>query len=169
MSTQHSSHYRLDVGCCFGTCQDWGVKDITLQPILCEKTNRVSNSAAAHLWKWFNIYTLVTILCNNLTKLRWLDYDTVISSKWRILSKLVDSWILRGSQLFQKKGMHSEAWGNKWIEQIICQCTLDQIHWSHWSGSYTNKSSLNQDNQLITLLSFKNAIELDNQQNNLTL
>ena len=35
--------------------------------------------------------------------------------------------------------------------------------------SYTNKSSLNQDNQLIKLLSFKNAIELDNQQNNLTL
>ena len=41
--------------------------------------------------------------------------------------------------------------------------------WSYWSGSYTNKSSLNQENQLIKLLSFKNAIELDNQQNNLTL
>ena len=39
----------------------------------------------------------------------------------------VDSQILRGSQLFQKKGMCSEARGKKWIEQIIHQYTLDQI------------------------------------------
>ena len=44
------------------------------------------------------------------------------------MKKSVDSWTLRDSQLFQKKGMHSEARGNKWIEQIIHQCTLDQIH-----------------------------------------
>ena len=48
---------KLDVitEACFGTCQDCGVKDITLQPtrlVLCEiKTDRVSNSAAAHLQK----------------------------------------------------------------------------------------------------------------------
>ena len=36
-------------------------------------------------------------------------------------------WIHGHSQLFQKKGMRSEARGNKWIEQIICQCTLAQI------------------------------------------
>ena len=81
----------------------------------------------------------------------------------------MDSLTLRGSQLFQKKGMCSEARGNKWIEQIIRQCTLDQIQVKLLISSYTNKSSLNQDNQLIKLLSFKNAIELDNQQNNLTL
>ena len=46
---------------------------------------------------------------------------------YQILSESVDSWTLRGSQLFQKKGMRSEARGNKWIEQIIHQCTLDQI------------------------------------------
>ena len=43
------------------------------------------------------------------------------------LSESVDSRTLRGSQLFQKKVMRSEARGNKWIEQIIHQYTLDQI------------------------------------------
>ena len=46
---------------------------------------------------------------------------------------------------------------------------LIKYKWSYWSGSDIDKDSLNQDNQLIKLLSFKNAIELDNQQNNLTL
>ena len=32
----------------------------------------------------------------------------------------------QGFKVFQKKGMHEEARGSKWIEQIIHQCTLDQ-------------------------------------------
>ena len=32
----------------------------------------------------------------------------------------------QGPRSIPKKGMHSEARENKWIEQIICQCTCDQ-------------------------------------------
>ena len=64
ISTQHAllslscpkfSSYDFDSRAwCFGTHQECGVKDITLQPIrlvLCEKTNKVSNSAVVHLQK----------------------------------------------------------------------------------------------------------------------
>ena len=115
---------------CFGTRQDWGVKDITLQPIrlvLCERQMEYET-----LLQHTSRNNLIFIPWSQSSVITWqqlkqLDYDMVLSSKWRILSKSVDSWTLRGSQLFQKKGMLSEARGNKWIEQIICQCTLDQI------------------------------------------
>ena len=118
--------------CCFGTHQDWGFKDITLQPIrlvLCERQieyqTLLQQTSRNNLI--FMPWSQSSVITYNLTKLRWLDYDMVFSSKWRILSKSVDSQILRGSQLFQKKGMRSEARGNKWIKQIIHQCTPDQI------------------------------------------
>ena len=82
---------RVQCTCCFGTHQDCGVKDITLQHIrlvLCEKTNSDS-------------------MKNTIKVYRFTD--------------------TQGFTVIPKKGMHSEARGNKWIEQIIRQCTLDQI------------------------------------------
>ena len=37
--------------------------------------------------------------------------------------EFTDTW---RSRSIPKKGIHSEARGNKWIEQIICQCTHNQ-------------------------------------------
>ena len=60
----------------------------------------------------------------------------------------MDSQTLR-VQIFQEKRMHSEARRNKWIEQLICQCTCDQ----NTSGVTDQVASLirvfEQENQLI--------------------